>query len=106
MEYSAGLDASMRDERLLVNRDGVVMPRPRSRPRQPISRRRFEGTSLSARPVRVGPDCCVLYHGLAQFGLLVVCVESRQAYEVASDPQNRPRRCASLAHRAALMAIW
>ena len=83
MEYFAGLDVSMAETHVCVmNRDGAVIHEVKvpSTPadiavalaRVPACRRLLFETG------RMAP---MLYHGLSQLGLPVVCVESRQAYQ-------------------------
>jgi transposase len=83
MEYFAGLDVSMAETHVCVmNRDGAVIHEVKvpSTPadiavalaRVPACRRILFETG------RMAP---MLYHGLSQLGLPVVCVESRQAYQ-------------------------
>ena len=83
MDYFAGLDISMDETHVCVlDREGVVI---------------HEGKSASTAAAIAGelakaPDCRrivfetgrmapILFHGLSQMGLPVVCVESRQAYQ-------------------------
>lgn len=83
MVYFAGLDVSMAETQIcVVARNGVVIHKAKvpSTPadiaaelaRVPACRRIVFETG------RMAP---MLYHGLHQLGLPVVCVESRQAYQ-------------------------
>src|SRR3954447_5015514 len=83
MEYFAGLDVSMEETHVcVVDRDGTIVHQAKvlSTP-----------ADLEAELARA-PACCrivfetgrmapMLYHGLLERGLPVVCVESRQAYQ-------------------------
>ena len=83
MEYFAGLDVSMAETHVcVVTRNGTVVHEAKA-PSTP--------TSIAAALARV-PNCRwilfetgrmapMLYHGLSQLGLPVVCVESRQAHQ-------------------------
>ena len=83
MEYFAGLDVSMAETHLCVmNRDGAVMYEVKV-PSTPAD----IATALAQAPAcerivfETGRMAPMLYHGLNQLGLPIVCIESRQAYQ-------------------------
>jgi transposase len=97
MDYFAGLDISMDETHVCVlDREGVL-----------VRESKTESTAAAiAIELAKAPDCRrivfetgrmapILFHGLNQLGLPVVCVESRQAYQgaqVTCDPQDRSQR--------------
>ncbi len=83
MEYFAGLAVSMEETHVcVVTRDGAVVHEVKV-PSTPAS----IATGLAQAPTcqriafETGRTAPMLYHGLSQLGLAVVCVESRQAYQ-------------------------
>jgi transposase len=83
MEYFAGLDVSMEETRVcVVTRDGAVMHEVKV-PSTPVSIAAALKQVPACRRVlfETGRMAPMLYHGLSQLGLPVVCVESRQAYQ-------------------------
>jgi transposase len=91
MEYFAGLDVSMAETQVCVmGRNGAVIHKAKvpSTPadiaaelaRLPTCRRIVFETG------RMAP---MLYHGLRQLGLPVICIESRQAYQALKLLQER-----------------
>jgi transposase len=83
MDYFAGLDISMDETHIcVVDREGVVV-----RESKTASTADAISTELSKAPscrrivFETGRMAPILFHGLNQLGLLVVCVESRQAYQ-------------------------
>jgi transposase len=83
MEYFAGLDVSMAETHVCVmNRDGAVMYEVKV-PSTPagIASGLAQAPACERIVFETGRMAPMLYHGLSQLGLPVVCVESRQAYQ-------------------------
>ena len=83
MEYFAGLDVSMAETHVCVmNRDGVVTYEVKV-PSTPADIAAALAQVPSCRRVvfETGRMAPMLFHGLSQLGLPIVCVESRQAYQ-------------------------
>ena len=83
MEYFAGLDVSMEETHVcVVTRKGTVMHDAKV-PSTPASIAAALARVPACRRVlfETGRMAPMLYHGLSQLGLPVVCVESRQAYQ-------------------------
>ena len=83
MDYFAGLDISMDETHVCVlDREGVVVYESKSE-----STAAAIAVELSRAPscrrivFETGRMAPILFHGLSQLGLPVVCVESRQAYQ-------------------------
>ena len=83
MDYFAGLDISMDETHVCVlDREGVVV-----RERKTQSTAEAIAGELAKAPTcrrilfETGRMAPILFHGLSQLGLPVVCVESRQAYQ-------------------------
>lgn len=83
MEYFAGLDVSMAETQVcILNQDGAVVHEAKV-----LSTAAGIAAALAQAPAcgrivfETGRMAPMLYHGLSQFGLPVVCVESRQAYQ-------------------------
>ncbi|MQX75936.1 IS110 family transposase [Sinorhizobium medicae] len=83
MEYFAGLDISMEETHVcVVDREGAVVYEQKT-----ASTPEAIAASLAKAPrcrrivFETGRMAPMLYHGLAAFGLPVVCIESRQAYQ-------------------------
>ena len=81
MDYFAGLDISMDETRVcILDREGVVV-----RESKTVSTAEAVAVELSKAPrcrrivFETGRMAPILFHGLNQLGLPVVCVESRQA---------------------------
>jgi hypothetical protein len=83
MEYFAGLDVSMSETHVcVVTQDGTVIDEVRV-PSTPAGIVAALKQAPACRRVlfETGRMAPMLYHGLSQLGLPVVCVESRQAYQ-------------------------
>ena len=83
MDYFAGLDISMDETHVcVVDRDGAVVYEGKS-----ASAAEAIADTLSKAPscrrivFETGRMAPILFHGLSELGLPVVCVESRQAYQ-------------------------
>src|SRR5580700_10990035 len=100
MEYFAGLDVSMAETHVcVVTRNGAVIHNAKV-PSTPadIAAELAQAPACRRIVFETGRMAPMLYHGLSQLGLPVVCVESRQASglsgaEAVSDAQDRPQRC-------------
>ena len=83
MEYFAGLDVSMAQTHLCVmNRDGAVMHEVKV-PSTPadIAAALAQAPACGRIVFETGRMAPMLYHGLSQLGLPIICIESRQAYQ-------------------------
>ena len=83
MEYFAGLDVSMAETHVCVmNRDGAVMYEVKV-PSTPadIASALAQAPACERIVFETGRMAPMLYHGLGQLGLPIVCIESRQAYQ-------------------------
>ena len=83
MEYFAGLDVSMAETHMCVmNRDGVVVCQVKA-PSTPAELAAALAQAPTCRRIvfETGRMAPMLYHGLSQLGLPIVCIESRQAYQ-------------------------
>ena len=83
MEYFAGLDVSMAETHVcVVTRNGAVFHQAKV-PSTPADIAAELAQVPTCRRVlfETGRMAPMLYHGLSQLGLPVVCVESRQAYQ-------------------------
>ena len=83
MDYFAGLDISMDETHIcVVDRDGAVVYEGKSASTaEAIADKLSEGPSCHRIVFETGRMAPILFHGLSQLGLPVVCVESRQAYQ-------------------------
>jgi transposase len=82
MEYFAGLDVSMAETHACVmNRDGTVVHEVKV-PSTPadIAAALAQAPTCKRVVFETGRMAPVLYHGLSQLGLPIVCIESRQAH--------------------------
>jgi transposase len=83
MEYFAGLDVSMAQTHVCVmNRDGAVVHEVKV-PLMPadIAAALTRAPTCERIVFETGRMAPMLYHGLSQLGLPIVCIESRQAYQ-------------------------
>jgi len=83
MEYFAGLDVSMEETHIcVVDRDGAVVHEGKaiSSPVS-IAAALMEAPRCTRVVFETGRMAPMLYHGLAELGVPVVCIESRQAYQ-------------------------
>ena len=83
MEYFAGLDVSMEETHVcVVDRDGSVvhLAKVSSVPAD-IERALAEAPPCQRIVFETGRMAPMLYHGLTELGLPIICVESRQAYQ-------------------------
>ena len=92
MDYFAGLDISMEETRVCVlDREGVVVYEGKAASMSEAIADELAKAPSCRRIVfetgRMGP---VLFHGLSQLGLPVVCVESRQAYQARRAARSDP----------------
>jgi len=83
MDYFAGLDISMDETHVCVlDREGLVVHEGKSASMAEAIRDELAKAPSCRRIVfETGRMAPILFHGLSQLGLPVVCVESRQAYQ-------------------------
>ena len=83
MDYFAGLDISMDETHVCVlDREGVVVRESKTASTaEAISAELSKAPSCRRIVFETGRMAPILFHGLNQLGLPVVCVESRQAYQ-------------------------
>ena len=83
MDYFAGLDISMEETHIcVVTRDGAVVYEGKSASTaEAIADKLSEAPGCHRIVFETGRMAPILFHGLSQLGLPVVCVESRQAYQ-------------------------
>ena len=83
MDYFAGLDISMDETHICVlDREGVVVYESKAASTaQAIADELAKAPSCRRIVFETGRMAPILFHGLSQLGLPVVCVESRQAYQ-------------------------
>jgi transposase len=83
MEYFAGLDISMDETHVCVlDREGVVVHEGKTASTAgAIAIELAKAPSCRRIVFETGRMAPILFHGLSQLGLPVVCVESRQAYQ-------------------------
>ena len=83
MDYFAGLDISMDETHVCVlDREGVVVRESKTASTaQSIADEVAKAPSCRRIVFETGRMAPILFHGLSQLGLPVVCVESRQAYQ-------------------------
>ena len=106
MDYFAGLDISMDETHVCVlDREGVVVYESKSESTAAaIAIELSKAPSCRRIVFETGRMAPILFHGLSQLGLPVVCVESRQAYQALKSlathktDRNDARGLAHLAH--------
>ena len=83
MDYFAALDISMDETYVcVVDRDGTVVHEGKSASTAAaIAKELAKAPSCRRIVFETGRMAPILFHGLSQLGLPVVCVESRQAYQ-------------------------
>jgi transposase len=83
MDYFAGLDISMDETHICVlDREGVVVRESKTESTaEAITGELAKALSCRRIVFETGRIAPILFHGLNQLGLPVVCVESRQAYQ-------------------------
>ena len=83
MDYFAGLDISMDETHIcVVDREGeVVYEGKTASTAQAIADELAKAPSCRRIVFETGRMAPILFHGLRELGLPVVCVESRQAYQ-------------------------
>ena len=83
MDYFAGLDISMDETHICVlDREGVVVRQSKTASTAAaIAVELAKAPSCRRIVFETGRMAPILFHGLSQLGLPVVCVESRQAYQ-------------------------
>ena len=83
MDYFAGLDISMDETHVCVlDREGVVVHESKTASTaEAIADELAKAPSCRRIVFETGRMAPILFHGLSQLGLPVVCVESRQAYQ-------------------------
>jgi transposase len=83
MDYFAGLDISMDGTHVyVVDREGVMVRESKTASTaQSIANELAKAPSCRRIVFETGRMAPILFHGLSQLGLPVVCVESRQAYQ-------------------------
>jgi transposase len=104
MEYFAGLDVSMAETHIcVVARTGAVIHKAKvaSTPAD-IAAELAQVPSCRRILFETGRMAPMLFHGLSQLGLPVVCVESRQAYQALKSLQ----RTRPIATTRAAWRIW
>lgn len=83
MEYFAGLDVSMEETHICVlDRDGrVVREAKATSTANAVAQELMEAPACRRIVFETGRMAPMLYHGLREHGLPVICIESRQAYQ-------------------------
>src|SRR6516165_1797275 len=104
MDYFAGLDISMDETHVCVlYREGEVIYESRTTSTaQAIADELAKAPSCRRIVFETGRMAPILFHGLSQLGLPVVCVESRQAHSLKSLATHKTDRndARGLAHLA------
>src|ERR1700726_3542830 len=88
MDYFAGLDISMDETHIcVVDREGAVVYEGKSASTaEAIADKLSEAPGCHRIVFETGRMAPILFHGLSQLGLPVVCVQSRQAYQALKSP--------------------
>ena len=83
MDYFAGLDISMDETHIcVIDREGAVVYEGKSASTaEAIAGKLSEAPGCHRIVFETGRMAPILFHGLSQLGLPVVCVESRQEYQ-------------------------
>ncbi|TAJ31472.1 IS110 family transposase [Bosea sp. (in: a-proteobacteria)] len=83
MEYFAGLDVSMEETHVcVVDRNGAVVYETKAISSARLIAEALEGAPPCTRVVfETGRMAPMLFHGLTELGVPIVCIESRQAYQ-------------------------
>ena len=91
MEYFAGLDVSMEATHVcVVDRDGAVIHQAKAASTPADIAQELAKAPACRRVVfETGRMAPVLFHGLAEHSVPVVCVESRQAYQGRGDTRRQ-----------------
>jgi transposase len=103
MDYFAGLDISMDETYVCVlDREGAVVYESKSESTaQAVANELTKAPSCRRIVFETGRMAPILFHGLSQLGLPVVCVESRQARPTRRSNRWRPTR-----PTATMPAVW
>src|SRR5580704_8482732 len=83
MDYFAGLDISMDETHVCVlDREGMVLRESKAESTaQAVANELAKAPTCRCIVFETGRMAPILFHGLDQLGLPVVCIESRQAYQ-------------------------
>src|SRR6185503_9478566 len=83
MEYFAGLDISMKETHIcVIDRDGgIVLEAKATTLPGAIAAELAKAPAAQRIVFETGRMATTLYYGLEEFGLPVVCIESRHAYQ-------------------------
>src|SRR5271168_186407 len=98
MDYFAGLDISMDETHVCVlDREGVVVRESKTASTaEAIASELAKAPSCRRIVFETGRMAPILFHGLSQLGLPVVCVENRQAYQARSSLSRLTRPIATM----------
>ena len=104
MDYFAGLDISMNETHVCVlDREGMVVRESKAESTaQAVANELAKAPSCRRIIFETGRMAPILFHGLSQLGLPVVCVESRQAYQALNDDAGLLAKLAALDFRVRL----
>ena len=91
MDYFAGLDISMDETHICVlDREGAVVYEGKcASMAEAIADELSKAPSCRRIVFETGRMAPILFHGLSQLGLPVVCIESRQAYHPKASTSGR-----------------